>query len=139
MVDDVGFGLLLDRAQCLALLRTASLGRVIFTHRAMPAVRPVRFTVVREAAGESIVFAVPDGSPLYAGARGAVVAFEADDFADDLGAGWFVSLLGRAGEFRDASAAEIACLCPCPSLPGRRFLQIPVETITGHRMTCAAE
>ncbi|WP_328615890.1 pyridoxamine 5'-phosphate oxidase family protein [Amycolatopsis sp. NBC_00355] len=135
MADDVGFGLLLDRAQCLALLRTASLGRVIFTHRAMPAVRPVRFTVV----GESVVFAVPEGSPLYAGARDAVVAFEADDFADDLGAGWFVSLLGRAGEFRDSSAAEIACLCPCSSRAGRRFLQIPVETITGHRMACPAE
>jgi hypothetical protein len=134
MVDDVGF-VLLDRAQCLALLRTASLGRVVFTHRAMPAVRPVRFTLV----GDAVVFAVPEGSPLYAGARDAVVAFEADDFADDLGAGWFVSVLGRAVEFRDASAAEIACLCPCPSLAGRRFLQIPVETSTGHRMACPAE
>jgi len=138
MADDVGFGLLLDRAQCLALLRTASLGRVIFTDRAMPAVRPVRFTVVGEPVKESIVFAVPEGSPLYAGARDAVVAFEADDFTADFGAGWYVSVLGRAGEFRDAGAAEIACLCPCPSSTGRRFLQIPVATVTGHRMACPA-
>jgi nitroimidazol reductase NimA-like FMN-containing flavoprotein (pyridoxamine 5'-phosphate oxidase superfamily) len=135
MADDVGFGLLLDRAQCLALLRTASLGRVIFTHRAMPAVRPVRFTVV----GEAVVFAVPDGSPLYAGARDAVVAFEADEFDVDFDTGWFVSVLGRATEFPDAEVAEIACLCRCPSRAGRRFLQIPVETITGHRMACSAE
>jgi hypothetical protein len=134
MVDDVGFGLLLDRQQCLALLRTASLGRVIFTHRAMPAVRPVRFTVVDEA----VVFAVPTSSPLYAGARDAVVAFEADDFAADLGAGWYVSLLGRATESATDDAG-IACLCPCPALAGRRFLRIPVEAITGHRIACHAE
>ncbi len=132
MVDDVGFGLLLDRQQCLALLRTANLGRVIFTHRAMPAVRPVRFAVV----GEAVVFAVPTGSPLYAGARDAVVAFEADDFAADFGAGWYVSLLGRATESA-ADEARLACLCPCPT--GRRFLRIPVEAISGHRIGCHAE
>jgi hypothetical protein len=134
MVEDVGFGLLLDRQQCLALLRTASLGRVIFTHRAMPAVRPVRFTVVDEA----VVFAVPTGSPLYAGVRDAVVAFEADDFSADFGAGWYVSILGRAAE-SPADDAGIACLCPCPSLAGRRFLRIPVEAVTGHRIACHAE
>ncbi|MEV7041378.1 pyridoxamine 5'-phosphate oxidase family protein [Amycolatopsis sp. NPDC051061] len=134
MVDDVGFGLLLDRQQCLALLRTASLGRVIFTHRAMPAVRPVRFTVVDEA----VVFAAPTSSLLYAGARDAVVAFEADDFAEDFGAGWYVSLLGRATESPGGDAG-VACLCPCPTLAGRRFLRIPVEAITGHRIACHAE
>ncbi|MEV4147574.1 pyridoxamine 5'-phosphate oxidase family protein [Amycolatopsis sp. NPDC049691] len=134
MVDDVGFGLLLDRQQCLALLRTASLGRVIFTHRAMPAVRPVRFAVVDDA----VVFAVPTDSPLYAGARDAVVAFEADDFAADFGAGWYVSLLGRATESA-VDESGLACLCPCPALPGRRFLRIPVEAISGHRIACHAE
>ncbi|MGW5721056.1 pyridoxamine 5'-phosphate oxidase family protein [Amycolatopsis sp. NPDC003865] len=134
MVDDVGFGLLLDRQQCLALLRTANLGRVIFTHRAMPAVRPVRFAVVDDA----VVFAVPTGSPLYAGARDAVVAFEADDFTADFGTGWYVSLLGRATE-SPVDDAGVACLCPCPALSGRRFLRIPVEAITGHRISCHAE
>lgn len=134
MVDEMGFARLLDRPQCLALLRTASLGRVVFTHRAMPAVRPVRFTVV----GEAVVFAAPAGSLLYAGARDAVVAFEVDDFPADSGAGWFVSLLGRATEPAD-SAAEVACLCPCADPAGHRFLRIPVETITGHRITCHAE
>jgi nitroimidazol reductase NimA-like FMN-containing flavoprotein (pyridoxamine 5'-phosphate oxidase superfamily) len=135
MVDDVGFGLLLDRAQCLALLRTAHLGRVIFTHRAMPAVCPVRFAVV----GEAVVFAAPEDSSLYAGARDAVVAFEADEFAADFGAGWYVSLLGRAVEFRDVETAEVACLRPGPPRTGRRFLRVPVEAITGHRMACPAE
>jgi hypothetical protein len=134
MVDEVGFGRLLDRQQCLALLRTASLGRVVFTHRAMPAVRPVRFAVV----GEAVVFGVPVGSSLYAGARDAVVAFEADDFAADLGAGWYVSLLGRAIDSADADLAGIACACPCPTRAGRRFLRIPVEAITGHRIACHA-
>jgi hypothetical protein len=135
MVDDVGSGLLLDRAQCLELLRTAHVGRVIFTHRAMPAVRPVRFTVV----GEAVVFAAPESSSLYAGARDAVVAFEADEFEAGFGAGWYVSLLGRTTEFRDADAAGFAGPCPCPATAGRRFLRIPVEAITGHRMACRTE
>ncbi len=132
MVDDVGFGLLLDRQQCLALLRTASLGRVIYTHRAMPAVRPVRFTVVDDA----VVFAVPPGSPLYAGARDAVVAFEVDEIAADLGAGWYVSLLGRATE---CVAVDLTCPCPAPTTAGYRFLRVPAETISGHRVACHAE
>jgi hypothetical protein len=135
MVDDVGFGLLLDRQQCLALLGTARLGRVIFTHRAMPAVRPVRFTVVDDA----VVFAVPAGSPLYAGARDAVVAFEADELAADLGAGWYVSLLGRATEAGAVDFGDPACRCPASARPGRRFLRIPAETISGHRIVCHAE
>ncbi|MEV6878726.1 pyridoxamine 5'-phosphate oxidase family protein [Amycolatopsis sp. NPDC051128] len=132
MVDDVGFGLVLDRQQCLALLRTASLGRVIFTHRAMPAVRPVRFTVVDDA----VVFAMTAGSSLYAGAHGAVVAFEADEFAADFGAGWYVSVLGRATESGAVDVGEIDCRCPGPAPVGRRFLRIPVETVTGHRIIC---
>ncbi|MBE8524741.1 pyridoxamine 5'-phosphate oxidase family protein [Amycolatopsis sp. H6(2020)] len=132
MVDDVGFGLLLDRQQCLALLRTASLGRVIYTHRAMPAVRPVRFTVVDDA----VVFAVPPGSPLYAGARDAVVAFEVDEFAADLGAGWYVSLLGRATE---SVAVDLTCPCAAPARAGHRFLRVPAETISGHHLACHAE
>ncbi|WP_103349250.1 pyridoxamine 5'-phosphate oxidase family protein [Amycolatopsis sp. CA-128772] len=134
MVDDVGFGLLLDRQQCLALLRTASLGRVIFTHRAMPAVRPVRFTVVDDA----VVFAVPAGSPLYAGARDAVVAFEADEFADT-GAGWYVSLLGRAAESGVVDFGDTSCGCPGAVRAGHRFLRVPAETISGHRIACHAE
>jgi hypothetical protein len=133
MVDDVGFELQLDRPQCLALLRTATLGRVIFTHRAMPAVRPVRFAVV----GDAVVFAVPSGSALYAGAHDAVVAFEADEFEAGLGGGWYVSLLGRATETAAVDVAEIAC--SCPSRAGLRFLRIPAETITGHRIACHAQ
>ncbi|MEV4058459.1 pyridoxamine 5'-phosphate oxidase family protein [Amycolatopsis sp. NPDC049688] len=135
MVDEVGFGLLLDRQQCLALLRTASLGRVIFTHRAMPAVRPVRFTVVEDA----VVFAVPAGSPLYAGARDAVVAFEVDEFAADTGAGWYVSLLGRAAESGSADIGDIACACPGAVRASHRVLRVPAETISGHRIGCHAE
>ncbi|MFD8141548.1 pyridoxamine 5'-phosphate oxidase family protein [Streptomyces sp. NPDC059708] len=35
----------LDRAEALRLLATVSLGRVVFTHRALPAVRPVNHLV----------------------------------------------------------------------------------------------
>ena len=121
MADDAGP---FDRTQCLALMGSVSLGRVVFTHRAMPAVHPVRF-VLRD---DAVVFAVARDSVLYAGARDAVVAFEVDEFAGDLEAGWYVSLLGRAVEV-PADAAGLAC----PG-PGRRYLSVPAESVTGRRL-----
>lgn len=34
-----------DRVECLRLLRTVSVGRIVFTEHALPAIQPVNFTV----------------------------------------------------------------------------------------------
>lgn len=82
----------LDRSECLALLATARVGRVVFTDRALPAVRPARFTLlgdllrlqpIPQSGGVSVI---PD----------TVLAFEVDAFDPDLTRGWFVVVLGRA-------------------------------------------
>ncbi|MCX4721385.1 pyridoxamine 5'-phosphate oxidase family protein [Streptomyces virginiae] len=66
--------------EALQLLGTADLGRIVFTHHALPAVRPVNHVL---DAGDIIV-RVQDGSALAAllatqQAAGVVVAYEADD------------------------------------------------------------
>lgn len=108
----------LDQAQCLALLATARIGRVVFTHRAMPAVQPVPFTF-----GDGCVFFGADpGSVLHLGTKDAVVAFEVDEFVLDLSTGWYVTLLGRAYE--------------TPSSAEGLQLRVPITSITGRRVGC---
>ncbi len=121
---------MLDRAECLALLDSARVGRVVYTHRAMPAVEPVRFSVRDDA----VVFAASSGSALYAGARDTVVAFEVDDFDPDLGAGWYVTVLGWAVEAGDAAVLALP-VCTWTPTAGKRFLRIPMASISGQRVT----
>src|SRR5215467_7499493 len=85
----------ITRSESLRLLGDVSMGRVVFTHRALPAVRPVSHIVE----GEQIIIRVDRESALAraisANARD-VVAFEADEIdpADHLG--WSVIVIGRA-------------------------------------------
>ncbi|MFD9517036.1 pyridoxamine 5'-phosphate oxidase family protein [Streptomyces sp. NPDC059979] len=54
----------LDRAEALRLLSTVSLGRIVFTQHALPAVRPVNHLVV----GENIMVGIhEDGRPAPCG------------------------------------------------------------------------
>ena len=132
MSDSLGLETL-DREQCLALLAGAGLGRVVFTSRALPAIQPARFAVHHGA----IVVRTPSQSALFAGVLDSVVAFAVDEFTDDLGSGWFVTVLGRAAEVRDPIViAELADL-PLGCWTGRtdaRYLRIPIESVTGRRI-----
>jgi len=123
----------LGREQCLALLATSGLGRVVYTHRALPAVQPVRFALWDDA----VVFRAPASSALFAAALDTVVALEADHFAQDLASGWFVTLLGRANELRDRQViAQLAGL-PLQSWgngAGDRYVRVPVASISGNRI-----
>jgi hypothetical protein len=80
----------LDEAECLALLGTASIGRVAFTAGALPAVQPVAFTVHR---GEVLIPTQP-GSEVAVASRGAVVAFEVDELDLIDRTGWTVTIVG---------------------------------------------
>ena len=63
----------LPRAECLKLMASVPMGRVIYTRRALPAVELVTFAF---AGGEIVLRTDPGGQ--LAVARGAVVAFEVD-------------------------------------------------------------
>ncbi len=136
MSDTLGLETL-DREQCVALLAGAGLGRVVFTSRALPAIQPARFVVHHGA----IVVRTPSQSALFAGVLDSVVAFAVDEFSADLKSGWYVTVLGRAGEVRDPIViAELATL-PLGCWTGQtdaRYLRIPLESVTGRRILDAS-
>jgi Pyridoxamine 5'-phosphate oxidase len=94
----------LSRAESLRLLSTVSLGRLVFTHLALPAIRPVNHAVtddqviIRAYLGTAISTAVRDRS-------GTVVAYEADLIDPDTHLGWSVIVVGRANRLTDPAEA----------------------------------
>ena len=123
----------LTREECLRLLRRTTVGRLVFTTGALPAIRPVRFGVDADA----IVIRVATGSPLAAAATGAVVAFEADEIHTDLPGGWTVVVTGTA-ELVDNPAelrriGQLGLESWEPSGPDG-FLRIPATVVSGRRM-----
>jgi hypothetical protein len=86
-----------DRAQlaltpedCLRLLRGAAIGRLAYTSAALPAIRPVSFRL-RE---EGVLIPARVGGALVHAVRGAVVAFQTDDFDSATRTGWSVTVVG---------------------------------------------
>ena len=79
----------LSRGECLRLMASVPVGRVIYTQRAMPAVDLVNFAFHHG----DIVIRTDRGGKLAA-ARGAVVAFEADCLDPAHHAGWSVTAIG---------------------------------------------
>ncbi|MFC4563742.1 pyridoxamine 5'-phosphate oxidase family protein [Nocardiopsis mangrovi] len=124
---------ILDRPECLRLLAKASLGRVVFTDRALPAVLPVGYTVH----GTDIVIRTSPRSVLARATRDSVVAFEADDFDAAHGTGWSVAVLGTGRAVTDpAEEAELAAL-PLPDWAhGARphFIRIEATMVSGRRL-----
>jgi hypothetical protein len=94
----------LTRAESWRLLTRAPLGRVVFTHRAMPAIRPVNhlvddgLIVIRTHLGAAIT-----GN---ATADGAVVCYQADDIDPVRHTGWSVVVTGLARLARDPATVR---------------------------------
>ena len=80
----------LSRGECLRLMASVPVGRVIYTQRAMPAVDLVNFAFHHG----DIVIRTDRGGKLAAAARGAVVAFQADCLDPAHHAGWSVTAIG---------------------------------------------
>ncbi|MET9414905.1 pyridoxamine 5'-phosphate oxidase family protein [Streptomyces klenkii] len=93
----------LTRAESLRLLRTVSLGRVVFTRRALPAIRPVNHVVdggdivIRTHEGAALAGLTAQAAPAQqpgAAARRVVVAYEADAIDPVTHLGWSVVVTG---------------------------------------------
>ncbi len=123
----------LSRDECLRLLATSPIGRVIFTERALPAVRPVNFILN----GDEIVIRTGEGSKLAAAVRHTVVAFEADELDYLTRTGWSVTVIGHSREVIDP--AEVAMLRALPFTswaPGPRdhLICVKAELVSGRRL-----
>ncbi|MFE5701648.1 pyridoxamine 5'-phosphate oxidase family protein [Rhodococcus koreensis] len=76
--------------QCLALLRTVSVGRIIYTDNALPAVRVVTFAV---ANGEIVI--PTEGDRWFDRVDGWFLAFQTDEIDPVTRHGWAAVAMGR--------------------------------------------
>jgi uncharacterized protein len=132
MFDNNGLEIISAEESLLLLLRSP-IGRIAFTHKALPAIQPVNFALDNGA----IVIRTTAGSKLEAAARNAVVAFEVDEYDLDYHRGWSVNVVGRAHLVTDP--AEVLRLSRLPLRPwasGERdsFIRIPIRVIHGRRI-----
>jgi len=125
----------LSPQECLSLLGSISLGRIVFTARALPAIRPVchlvdgDYVIIRTDRNAAIV------SELRADAS-TVVAYEADtiDMAEHLG--WSVIVVGVARRVIDPDQAAIyrRALRSWVSGAKDQIIAIHADMITGFRL-----
>ena len=87
----------LTRDECLQLMASVPVGRIIYTRQALPAVELVNFTMD----GDDIIIRTDHSGKLAAAIRGAVVAFEADSVDPARRAGWSVTVIGHSQEVTD--------------------------------------
>lgn len=121
---------ILERGQCLELLQTARVGRVIFTEHALPAVQPVNCQLCHG----NIVIRFDSEAKLAAVAGNRVVAFETDELDPDLRTGWSVTVVGHAQLITDISdLVELSRLFLQPYVESRQdyFVRIRTEKVTG--------
>jgi nitroimidazol reductase NimA-like FMN-containing flavoprotein (pyridoxamine 5'-phosphate oxidase superfamily) len=93
----------LTEAESWQLLQSVSLGRIVFTRHAMPAIRPVnhlvddKMIVIRSHLGSAIVTRASADD-------GTVVAYEADEIDPVRHTGWSVIATGIAQLIRESAA-----------------------------------
>ena len=125
----------LSPRESMRLLGTVSLGRVAFTARALPAIRPVNhlidgdFVIIRTDGTASITSALTSAS-------GSVVAYQADliDHAEHLG--WSVTVVGVAHRVIDPDEAAPYRRALRPWVTGTKdqVLAIHADLVTGFRL-----
>jgi hypothetical protein len=110
--------------ECLRLMSTVAVGRIIYSRRALPAVELVNFTL---DGGDIVISTVRD--ELASAARDSVVAFETDHFSPQYKAGWSVTVIGRSREGAHSG----------PVTGHEHVLRITPEIVTGRALRLTPE
>ena len=125
---------MLDEAECRRLLPTACIGRVAFTEGAMPAIQPAAFTV----SGNDVLIPTGLGSKMAAGSRGAVLAFEVDDYDLAERTGWNVTVVGPSRLISDPShVTALNALGVLPWAPAKThcYIALHMAVVRGRRIS----
>ncbi|MPY31191.1 pyridoxamine 5'-phosphate oxidase family protein [Streptomyces adustus] len=121
----------LDRQDCLRLLATVPVGRIVYTCQALPAVLPVNFCLDRDGA---VLMRTSASSELVGAIDGALVAFEADAIDVTACSGWSVVVMGAAAVVTDP-VEHLRLLRTGPRswapAPQEVFVRIAPELVTG--------
>ena len=124
----------LTRDECLQLMASVPVGRIIYTRQALPAVELVNFVL---DSGD-IIIRTDYGGKLAAATRGAVVAFEADSVDTDRHVGWSVTVVGQSQEVTDPDEIDrLKQTCLNPWAPGGRehFIRIRPGILNGRQLS----
>ena len=131
-----GAGEILDARECLRVLGSVPVGRLVFTHGGLPVIRLVNFLVDTD----TIVFASDDSEWVRSAHRGDVVAFEVDDFDSSRRLGWTVTSIGHLSVVPAAEAADLERIAPSwVGLRGRPLFRLGVESLSGRRASIDAQ
>jgi nitroimidazol reductase NimA-like FMN-containing flavoprotein (pyridoxamine 5'-phosphate oxidase superfamily) len=123
----------LTEGECWQLLGSVSLGRVVFTQRAMPAIRPVNHLVDNQ----KIIIRSHLGAAITSRAdAGSVVCYEADDLDPVRHTGWSVIATGlaRLVQEPDAIARYEQLLEPWVAGELDQVISIEPQFVTGVRL-----
>ena len=122
----------LGRDEALELAATATVGRVVYSRYAMPAVHLVNFKLD----GEDVVFKTRKGAKFGAAVADTVVAFEVDQVDDATHSGWTVTLTGRSSLVTGPAEKErLAGLGIDTWLPDREyFIRVRTQVVAGRRI-----
>jgi uncharacterized protein len=123
----------LSEDECLFLLCSRDLGRIVFDARGRLQVFPVNYAME----GRIVVFRTAPGTKLDS-VPNSQVAFEVDNWDPELGIGWSVVVRGRAEEVSQhpgRTAEHIRRASVQPVAPGEHshWLAIMPEEISGRR------
>ncbi|MFJ9909415.1 pyridoxamine 5'-phosphate oxidase family protein [Streptomyces sp. NPDC101152] len=124
----------LGRGESLALLASVPMGRIGFTQRALPVIRPVSHLVD----GDAVVIRTHGGSGLLSTTGvDPVVVYEADQISPQTHTGWSVMVTGPAT--RITAPAEVAryrqLLVPWIDIDMDQIVRVCADLVTGYRLT----
>lgn len=124
----------LSRQDSLRRLAGVSFGRVVFTRRALPAIRPINHIVADGAVIVRTHLGTGPGS-----ARGMIVAYEADDIDSQEHLGWSVIVTGHATVVRDRDEVTRyeKLLRPWVNGTPSEIIRIQPELVTGYQLARA--
>ena len=123
----------LSRDECMRLAGQVSVGRIVYTRQALPAVELVNFVLHNG----DIIIRTDSSGKLAAATRGAVVAFEADTVDVVAQTGWSVTIVGYSEAVTDSEEVRrLERLRLIPWAPGRRdhFIRISPSIVNGRRI-----
>ena len=119
--------------ECMRLMGSVAVGRIVYSRQALPAVELVNFALVD---GDIVIRTSAEGK-LAAATRGAVVAFEADAVELDGHAGWSVAIVGQARAVTDSAQLRRLEVTTPPSWvtwENDHFITISPTIVNGRRV-----
>jgi hypothetical protein len=119
----------LTREESLRRLASVGVGRIVFTHQALPAIRPVNHVVDEDG---QVIIRGHAGAALLS-ALDTVVAYEADSVSGDDFIGWSVIVTGVARRLKAADVIERYERLLYPWVPDdtEYVIRIHPELVTG--------